>query len=484
MVSATDVITYVGVPLAVLGVLPILYTFATALYTKVKLKRVLRKNNIEGQIRSRLMTGVVEVDLPTFRLSPLLLDDPNYWATSKPTPLSGGSWSCFLWSQWKTGQVTYRMQRSDKLSLPEATIDFESLITYIWQRGATPCIDGFHHLRQRGRQSVVGTTVMEIALRAGSTRDLLSKCAILSIAKPSGKPGLISLSLKWSESMAFLEQDSIPPSYLRGTLKRQQAESVTEDRDLHTISRHPSPDVATFRSPNIMIPELESFLEICTNGVNLSSIRKKTYLVRKHELDCKFVPSAVSMSFEPLNSWFTWAILAAYGFGKRKYLRYRPDDMVVDLAETFDITVSKAVLLGLLSSRREEDSYVIRDWTKLNRDMNSTKKRDLKLAPAKGIIESHDKTFINLLGIDKFTSKLDALIPICMRMPLHSDLRQELRGYAEKHIRLLELLPLCLRFLDCNAFSSTTYALVVRHRLSQKWKSTKKVPLNSSSMQC
>ena len=66
MVSATDVITYIGVPLAVLGVTPIFHTFAVALYTRLKLQRLLRKNDIEPRIRARLMTGVVEVDLPVF----------------------------------------------------------------------------------------------------------------------------------------------------------------------------------------------------------------------------------------------------------------------------------------------------------------------------------------------------------------------------------------------------------------------------------
>ena len=58
MVSATDIITYIGVPLAVLGVAPIFYTFVSALYARLKFSRVLRKNGIAPRIRAIMMTGV------------------------------------------------------------------------------------------------------------------------------------------------------------------------------------------------------------------------------------------------------------------------------------------------------------------------------------------------------------------------------------------------------------------------------------------
>ena len=57
-------ITYIGAPLVRVGVTPTFYTFASALYTKLKLDRTLRDNGLKGHIRGRLTTGVVDVDLP------------------------------------------------------------------------------------------------------------------------------------------------------------------------------------------------------------------------------------------------------------------------------------------------------------------------------------------------------------------------------------------------------------------------------------
>jgi hypothetical protein len=41
MASATDVITYIGVPLAVLGVAPIIYNTVSTVATVMKVKRML-----------------------------------------------------------------------------------------------------------------------------------------------------------------------------------------------------------------------------------------------------------------------------------------------------------------------------------------------------------------------------------------------------------------------------------------------------------
>ena len=47
MVSGPDVITYIGVPLAVLGVLPIIYNTITTLATLAKVRRILRHGKFD-----------------------------------------------------------------------------------------------------------------------------------------------------------------------------------------------------------------------------------------------------------------------------------------------------------------------------------------------------------------------------------------------------------------------------------------------------
>jgi hypothetical protein len=125
MVSATDIITYIGVPLAVLGVMPILYTFLSALYARYRFRTILRRSGFEASVRTRLMTGIVEVELPVFHLEPRLRTDAQYWwTTKKELPIAGTSWCHFDWSRRKQNNICVRLQSSDRIELPEAEIDF------------------------------------------------------------------------------------------------------------------------------------------------------------------------------------------------------------------------------------------------------------------------------------------------------------------------------------------------------------------------
>ena len=127
MVSATDVITYIGVPLAVLGVSPIFYTFTLALYTRLKIQRILRQNAIVPRLRARLMTGVVEVDLPVLHLFLLHRQEQRYWMRSaSEKTIDGASWSYMNLKprRWISSLVACRDQtrlRSRKPRSPSVT---------------------------------------------------------------------------------------------------------------------------------------------------------------------------------------------------------------------------------------------------------------------------------------------------------------------------------------------------------------------------
>lgn len=62
MASATDVITYIGVPLAVLGVAPIIYNTISTIATVMKVKRMLRRGRLAGIIRGDVINHVIEVE--------------------------------------------------------------------------------------------------------------------------------------------------------------------------------------------------------------------------------------------------------------------------------------------------------------------------------------------------------------------------------------------------------------------------------------
>lgn len=55
--SATDIITFIGVPLAVLGVLPILYNTIATLAALSRVRRMLKKSRLAGNISCLYYTG-------------------------------------------------------------------------------------------------------------------------------------------------------------------------------------------------------------------------------------------------------------------------------------------------------------------------------------------------------------------------------------------------------------------------------------------
>jgi hypothetical protein len=105
MASATDVIAYIGIPLAVLGVLSIFYTFFLSILTQRRIHFLLlyhghkpltstgfyrfpsfsnrglsrRSDGTGFVIRSSSMTSQVEVELPVFTIAPLEYSSELYW---------------------------------------------------------------------------------------------------------------------------------------------------------------------------------------------------------------------------------------------------------------------------------------------------------------------------------------------------------------------------------------------------------------------
>jgi len=133
--SATDIITYIGVPLAVLGVLPILYNTAMTLTALSRIKRMLRHSKLTGLTRSDVVNRVIEVELPRYAVRPMdrFSDRAEYWSLSRhPSSIPGGSWTTFNWRTNVIGLKTQRVEYADQLRQPQVEVAFDELVCYLW----------------------------------------------------------------------------------------------------------------------------------------------------------------------------------------------------------------------------------------------------------------------------------------------------------------------------------------------------------------
>jgi hypothetical protein len=207
MVSASDVITYAGVPLAVIGVLPSLYTFFKSLVTIREIRRALFHNGVGAITRGSVLSGIVEVEVPRKSITPLDRDDPLYFNLSeRPSSLRGGSWSVMCWRELIIGTKCYRLQYHDELAQPQAEVELEQLVAFLLDRGAVPDPQGFSDLRSNGLWTPAGT------------RLLLSpdgNHAVLSVAGSEDSEGMLSLKLDWRPEWNVRGPHDLPPYWMR-----------------------------------------------------------------------------------------------------------------------------------------------------------------------------------------------------------------------------------------------------------------------------
>ena len=205
--DAPDIITYIGVPLAVLGVIPIMYTCINSIVTLRHVERILRRNFVKAITRSSLISGILEVEFQRKSLHPLERCDPEYFRNSpEPSKLKGGSWTLLNWRELSIGRKVYRLQYHDELSQPQAEVEFEALIAFLLDRGAVPSHQGFADLRSSGLWTPPGTKI------------LLSPCTsdpVLSVTSSEDSDGILSLQLDWREEWNKRGPQDLPPYWTR-----------------------------------------------------------------------------------------------------------------------------------------------------------------------------------------------------------------------------------------------------------------------------
>jgi hypothetical protein len=203
MVTAVDIITYIGIPLAVLGVLPTIYTCLKSFFTLREVTKTLQRNGVTAITRSALLSGVVEIEIPRRSIIPLDRSDLKYFALPEQhSSLKGGTWTLFYWKEMVIGVKSYRLQYHDELSQPQAEVQFEALIAFLLDRGAVPSKEGWADLRSAGLWTPAGTRLLLSPVTSEE---------VLSVALSDDSDGILSLSLNWKAEWDRRGKDSLPP---------------------------------------------------------------------------------------------------------------------------------------------------------------------------------------------------------------------------------------------------------------------------------
>ncbi|OHE94259.1 hypothetical protein CORC01_10419 [Colletotrichum orchidophilum] len=207
--TPTDIITYIGVPLAVLGVLPILYNTIATLAARSRIRRMLRHARLTALTRSDVVNRVIEVDLPRYAVTPWDRFDhrDEYWSLARhPSSIPGGTWTTFNWRTNTIGLKTQRVEYADQLRQPQVDVTFDELISYLLDLGAVPDAHGWRLLRSTGLWTPVGCTLMQ-------SPD--GQHEALTIAPLNDSDGHLSLSVNWSSHWTTRSHESLPPYWVR-----------------------------------------------------------------------------------------------------------------------------------------------------------------------------------------------------------------------------------------------------------------------------
>ncbi|KAL8867803.1 MAG: hypothetical protein Q9174_005425 [Haloplaca sp. 1 TL-2023] len=272
MADASDIITFIGVPLAVLGVLPIFYTFINSFFTLRNVRQALRRCGLDATTRGSFMAGVIEVSLPRYSVTPLDREEDEYWRQGTiQSTLKGGSWTTFNWNRLITGHAMQRIQYSSDLKLPQAEVDLDELFEYLLDRGAVPDARGIHMLRVSGLWTPTGTSLM---LSPDSSQ------AALRVSTTDDSDGILSLALQWKSDWTKRNSSSLPPGWIR--LDLQTPSPSREDKSLSQVDRENG---------------LDSKKPVDTNGDGTKMFRLEK-AKRSHDGLPAYVPSPTSLRFQ------------------------------------------------------------------------------------------------------------------------------------------------------------------------------------------
>lgn len=369
-VSATDIITYIGVPLAVLGVLPILYNTAVTLAAVSRIKRMLRHSKLTALTRSDVVNRVIEVELPRYAVRPWdrFADRAQYWTLSRhPSSIPGGSWTTFNWQTNVIGLKTQRVEYADQLRQPQVDVAFDELVCYLLDLGAVPDPHGWRLLRSTGLWTPVGCALM-------LSPDGKEKA--LTIAPLDGSDGYLSLAVSWAGPWTTRDYSHLPPYWVRlpppppppptassaaeendttTAAPREDSSSTTEPEgtteppqdDSSSLQKKPSIDSAQHRgTANSRHPIT---CQISVDGVvtALSQDSEHQFVSTLH-LDSLYIEHIRVRSDRSAGAWFASAA-TAYGTSSQTILwNYKIPDDILRFARKETVPCGVLVLLGVV----------------------------------------------------------------------------------------------------------------------------------------
>jgi hypothetical protein len=184
------------------------------MFMGLRLRRTLGNYDIESAVHSRLLSGIVEVDVPTYQLTSLPREQDDYWNTNALTGAKhGASWHTLNWTRRPIDEKTLQIHFSDRIQLPEASISFSELIHQLGDLGLQTNEPGFWELAQKGLHVLPGTCLVEeISVKDGKK----VATPILVVAKPTIEhPGSLLLRFQNVPSKSVRTKEDLPPCWIR-----------------------------------------------------------------------------------------------------------------------------------------------------------------------------------------------------------------------------------------------------------------------------
>ncbi|CAP66824.1 uncharacterized protein PODANS_4_6810 [Podospora anserina S mat+] len=396
--SATDIITYIGVPLAVLGVLPILYNTAVTLAALSRIKRMLRHSRLPALTRSDVVNRIIEVELPRYAVRPMdrFTDRQEYWSVSSHrSSIPGGSWTTFNWRTNVIGLNTQRVEYADQLRQPQVEVEFDQLVCYLLDLGAVPDGYGWRMLRGSGLWTPVGCTLMT---GPGGKK-------ALSVGPLDGSDGHLSLVVNWEGGWTRRSWGDLPPYWVRlpppppPRVVEGEEEGGESMEEVVTGGEHASceslhkTETETSRPRTQQKKSGESSIpitcQISTEGI-VTALRQEAQLTSTINLDSLPVDHIRVRSSSSSGAWFASAA-TAYGTTSQTILwSYKIPDDILTFSRKETVPCGVLVLLNVVEqSATPEWATTYNDgaadldkFTARMRDQRAAMAAEAKLPPA------------------------------------------------------------------------------------------------------
>ncbi|KAI3320192.1 hypothetical protein HD806DRAFT_506744 [Xylariaceae sp. AK1471] len=420
--TPTDIITYIGIPLAVLGVLPILYNTLATLAALSKIKRMLRHGKLKALTRSDIINKVIEVELPRYAVQPWdrFNHRAEYWQLSRqPSVIPGGSWTTFNWRTNAIGIKTQRVEYADQLRQPQVEVEFHELVAYLLDLGAVPDAHGWRLLRSTGLWTPMGCSLMK---SPDGTR------VALAIASLDDSDGHLSLKAAWEPSWTTRDASALPPYWVRLPPAPTKVSEEDSSAIASTSQEVDQPEATT--GPDETKEEFGKSKEDSPKQ-SMDSIQKQAEKNAKGPITCQFtvdgLQSALSQDKGPLvpsldvhslymehlrvnhskmnGTWFA-STATAYGTTSQTVLwSYKIPDEILAFARRDTVPCGVLEILGVVDSSmtpqwatKLDDPFSYHEaFSRRCREQSIAMAAEAKMAPAQAQIAARQRKDLEIM---------------------------------------------------------------------------------------